>query len=464
MRAHLFAGAVAVALVGPWAAAAQEQAAHLPLPQLNKCQAKSHPRLPDKWRGVYLMAPFTNAQLVVGEFAHDASIDATRIRLFGVKHGALDLLVQGERTYALASDRSTVAGCEDLGDTGWRPLPPDWLATGSQCAGSASVAETPADWWKTPIEPAPASYWIWYKQSDRTPYRLAFLAPNDRLAALSQFAFSYQVRFDAVGHTDLAAAASACKSAPPAKSGDAKQALRRRIEAMAQAPDRADGDLALAMPELATCPAVPLPRWPEKLAITGLLTPFDFEENPYPTEVLYDWSVPGQRTRIFRPWDRESPHQDALLLAPAGYNVTYFRRRPPMCARVLPGTIRPDWQDRGPCTCEALIAAGTPLSPYGPTRITSCPLNSPRAAWAWTTLSGRPTAFMVTSVPGDEGMGLFAALDYRDWLPGDRVPRAAFSKPARCRAPPGMAQAPDEPSAPGQAPRCTTCHLGDNPR
>ena len=29
----------------------------------------------------------------------------------------------------------------------------------------------------------------------------------------------------------------------------------------------------------------------------------------------------------------------------------------------------------------------------------------------------------MTSLPGDQGFGLFAVLDYRDWLPGTEVPR-----------------------------------------
>jgi hypothetical protein len=36
-------------------------------------------------------------------------------------------------------------------------------------------------------------------------------------------------------------------------------------------------------------------RWPQRLALTGLLTPFDATENPAPTEVLYDHSRVGAR-------------------------------------------------------------------------------------------------------------------------------------------------------------------------
>src|SRR5262249_32208372 len=149
--------------------------------------------------------------------------------------------------------------------------------------------------------------------------------------------------------------------------------------------------------------------------------------------------------------------QDALMLGPRGYNVSHLRGRGPVCAPVLPGTVRPDWPVRAPCSCEAEIAGGTPLTPYGTARVLACPLASPRAAWAWYSASGRPTLFMVTSLPGDEGAGLFAALDYRDWLPGHHVARSVFAKPQHCPMPP----APPGKAAPAAAPsHSPPCHLG----
>ena len=67
--------------------------------------------------------------------------------------------------------------------------------------------------------------------------------------------------------------------------------------------------------------------------------------------------------------------------------------------------------------------------PIANTPLTSCPLASPRAAWAWHTRDDRPTTFAVTSLLGDEGSGLFAVLDYRDWIPGAAsIARAAFDE------------------------------------
>lgn len=464
MPVRPFARPLIAALMISSAAAAQEQAALLPLPKLEKCATASHPRLPEKWRATYLMAPFTKSQLVLGEIVADTSLSAMRVRLYGVGRGSADLLVLGTNTYVLESDGAAIQ-CRSLGDTGWRPLPQDWLTASSQCVGSGPVGETAVDWWKTAIEPAPASDWIWYKTTDRSPFRLVFPFASDRLPVLSRYALSYQVSFAPLAQSELAVVAAACQHARPSVKGKGARALSAVINAMAQAPHRADGEIARLMPALdARCPDLPFPRWPEQLAITGLMTPIDADENPYSAEVLYDWSVPGQRTRIFGHADSVFSIQDSLLLGPRGYNVTYRRRHGLTCRAVLPGTIRPDWPVRAPCECAAVINGTTPLTPGGTARIMACPLASPRAAWAWYAHTGRPMVFMVTSRRGDQGSGLFAVLDYRDWLPGHAAPHSVFDKPAECDAPQRASKRVSahgsRSAARNEALRCSTCHLG----
>src|SRR5262245_8121289 len=235
----------------------------LPLPTLGQCKANAHPRLPEKWRAIYLLAPFTNAQLVLGELVYDGSLPAMRVTLHGVRRGSLDLFFQGSVTYALHSEGQTIIGCQSLGDTGWRPLPADWLTANSRCAGSAPIAETTVDWWKTPLAPQPASYWIWYRTSDQTPFRLVFPSPNDRLAPLSQYALSHQINFERLSRVDFAEVMDVCRSARSAMTEDGGRALRERLEALSHAERRADQEIKRLMPELATCPpALPLPKWP----------------------------------------------------------------------------------------------------------------------------------------------------------------------------------------------------------
>jgi hypothetical protein len=226
--------------------------------------------------------------------------------------------------------------------------------------------------------------------------------------------------------------------------------LEQRFRAMASA--RADQEIQQLAPELASCATTQLPRWPDKLAITGLMTPWDADENPYSTEVSYDWTIPAQRSRIFPSSRSPFTAQDALMLGPRGYNVTFRQQGAPTCAPVLPGTLRPDWASRGPCTCEAVLTGKSALTPYGTSQIITCPLTPPRAAWAWYALDGRPTSFAVTSFPGDQGFGLFAVLDYRDWLPGHDIQHSVFDMPPQCRAPSATVRA--------ELRKCSTCHVG----
>jgi hypothetical protein len=158
------------------------------------------------------MAPHTNDQLVLSEVVADTSLPAMRVKLYGLRRGSADLLVLGTKTYALEAEGSTITTCRDLGDTGWRPLPREWLTRRSRCAGSGPLGDTMVDWWKTPIDPAPASYWIWHKTSDGTPFRLVFPSASDRLAPFSRYAMSYQVAFEPQATTDFVEVAKVCKS------------------------------------------------------------------------------------------------------------------------------------------------------------------------------------------------------------------------------------------------------------
>lgn len=448
LRACLFANLIVVGGLLGQTALAQQTTPILSLPQLSECKARTHPQLPEKWRALFLMAPFTNAQLVLAEIVYDGSLPGMRVKLYGLRGGALDLFVAGSNTYVLATPGQQ--SCDKLGDTGWRLLPPDWLSAQSQCVGAAPLGKTDVDWWKTPSAPRPSSYWIWYNSSNKAPFRLVFQSASNRLAPFSRYALSYQLRFEAQPDIDLSDARRACQNAKPVDPGGAV-GLDQRIAA-ALTGERLDKEIAQLAPELAACPATPLPTWPDRLAITGLMTPWDVDENPYGTEVFYDWPSRAQRTRVFPYSHAPFRAQDALLLGRRGYNVT-FRRPGPTCEPVLPGTLRPDWPSRGSCSCEAMLTGTSALTPYGTTRIITCPLASPRAAWAWYALDGRPTSFAVTSLPGDQGFGLFAVLDYRDWLPDQQAPAMAFKESALCRAH-GLRMHAD-------TSKCSTCHLGD---
>ena len=427
---------------------------NLPLPRMEPCQQVSHPILPAKWRGVFLMTPFTPSQLMVSEIIYDEAVPAMQVKLFGVRSGALNFLVLKDKTFV--TEEGPLARCEELEQREWDPLPRDLLAPRAQCTGVSPISETLVEWWKTPSEPAPLADWMWFKPSDRSPFRLLFQKPSDHLSVLSAFALSHQVHFEPLAETDLAARAAAC-----AEGGrhTRQSTIHDLINALASAPSRADREIARLFPELQLHCSSTRPRWPEALAMTMVLTPIDFSTNPVPAEVLYNWKLRAQRTRMF--WGAEQPttDEDALMLAEHGYSISRQRSGDIQCIPALPGTPRPHWLADAPCTCEGMVGAGSALAPYGPAEILRCPATSPRLFWTWHTLAGRPMVFMVTPSRGDEPTALITLADYYAWVPGYPSSADVFARPAQCPDL-SLGRRPSFPRAGERsAEPCGRCHL-----
>ena len=425
----------------------------LALPRMEPCQRVFHPLLPAKWRGVFLMTPFTASQLIISEIVYDEAVPAMQVKLFGVRSGAANLLVLKDKTFLSEGPQ---APCEELEQRDWAPLPRDLLAPRAQCLGVSPISETPVEWWKTPSAPAPLADWMWFKPSDRSPFRLLFQKPSDHLSVLSAFAVTHQIDFEPLAGTDLVARAGAC-----AKGGHRRRqgGVHDVLKALGSAPSRADAEIARLFPHLQLQCSTTRPRWPEALGMTMFLTPVDFGTNPVPAEVLYNWKLRAQRTRMF--WGSEQPttDEDALMLAEHGYSVSRERSGDVQCIPALPGTPRPNWLEEAPCTCEGMIGAGSALAPYGPAEILRCPATPPRLFWTWHTRAGRPQMFMVTPSSGDEPTALITLADYYAWVPGYPSTAGLFARPAQCPDL-SMGRGARLPRPPGRASEpCGRCHL-----
>ena len=280
------AATICISLVGldlgflcPLCAVAQNSETPLPLPHLETCQHVSHPLLPPKWRGAFLMAPFTASQLVLSEIIYDGSLPAMLVKLYGVRSGSTRLFVIGNKTYLLPQDGSD-GQCEGLGDTGWTPLPRDWLAEGAQCAGSAPLSETSVQWWKISNPTgSPWPNWIWFKSADQSPFRLLFQKPGDQLSILSSYALSYQVNSRRFRKrisrrrriVSAWQAGATVRPAPLCKThcGYGTVALESQHRTS-----------TVFFPSSIGLPDATRPSWPEALGMTMVLTPLDFHTNP----------------------------------------------------------------------------------------------------------------------------------------------------------------------------------------
>src|SRR5262245_15499459 len=232
-------------------APAADNATLLTLPRMEPCHTARPPQLPEKWRGVFLMSPFTKGQLVLSEIVHDTTLPATRIKLHGVRTGTADLLILGTRTFELSSSDHERAVCRDLGDTGWRLLPRDLVPPQAQCVGSAPLGEVAVDWWRIAAKPHPAASWIWFSASDQSPFRFVFPAASDELPPLSRFAMSHRVSFEALQETKLNAVAATCRVEKDLATGKAARPVEDVFAALSRSRERADAEIARLMPALA---------------------------------------------------------------------------------------------------------------------------------------------------------------------------------------------------------------------
>lgn len=478
MPIHRLAIAVCATLAASSSLAQQQRLSSLPLPQMNACSNPSHPQLPPKWNGVFVLMPFGQGQLAMAEFISDTAVNATRTTLVGFQSGLINVLTVGDQSYTMTFSGGTggdLLSCESLGDTQWRPLPQDLLSSSAQCVGSAPLVQTSVDWWKMPAQTDPAASWIWFKTDDGSPYRLMFDDVVPALGALGGFAFSYQVALEPLQNTGLSELVAACqRGAKPHAAGRGPAALRQVLDSMNSGP-KAEATLRRLMPQLDTsCTGAQLPSWQQEMAFTSFMTPVNVNYNPFPTEVLYKWSRQSQRTRMYWPPSSGTAYDDALLIGGQGYDVTMPINGAQVCTADLPGTPRPNWPAASPCSCAAVIGQGSPLAPLGPTMIMQCPMILPRVFWTWYTLSGQPMVFMETKSPATEGTGL-ALADYYAFDPNAQIPDSAFTPPnVACPAPPpagaaGGARprlvghrtgAHNLATSGGLPPQCFTCHLG----
>ncbi|MGA7328057.1 MAG: hypothetical protein WBX25_27105 [Rhodomicrobium sp.] len=446
-------------------AVAAENGFSSPLPSVEKCSSKARPILPGKWHGTYLMAPFTRGQLVLGDFVFDASINAAGVRLYGLRHGSLDLFMKGRSTYIIKDAGTASASCADIGDTGLRPFSRDWLGRRAQCTGSAPVAGVNADWWKTPSTAAPSANWIWYDKADSSPFRLMFTQPENDPAILGWYTFSYQVKFEPLQATELSSLDTLCRSAQWLEEKRGREALQKLIAAMESSSGRADQAIARLMPEVdVNCKSAALPRWPERARMTALMTSPNFDSAPLPAEILYDGSRKAQRTRMFWPSGSSIRTADALLGDEVGYSIEESRRHRLSCTADLPGALRPNWPETGGCSCEAVIKANTPLNPSGPAKIMVCPMTKPRVVWSWFSLDGQPLVFMETSAPGDKPSGVLTLVDYYSFAAGQAASPEALRAPNQCRTQQagGHAAVPVN-GSPLSPRRCGACHTDKAP-
>jgi hypothetical protein len=118
------------------------------------------------------------------------------------------------------------------------------------------------------------------------------------------------------------------------------------------------------------------PRWPDRYVTTAMVTPIQFNDDPYSALIFYDWS--GTGTQLILPFQGQPLTLQGIISLKK--NVGYRLRLPPkgngVCAPVLPGLVKPDWMTLASCECQGVIEHNATFGPAADSQILSCPIKA----------------------------------------------------------------------------------------
>ncbi len=431
----------------------QEYRKATPRPVIKPSSAKTSPPLPEKFHAVALMHPFwLGDQVAVAEIWYDWSLRAMRVLLLGTMGGFCDLLITEEGTFELAYDGpdpvigrpSRAVGPFDA--ERWKLPAPDWLDPhAASCRGLHSVMGVDTSWWRALASaPGPTAQvdWFWFRAGDGSPFRMMFHAWDSpwRLPVIGDYSMSYFPTFERLASVPeplkeaLALPRRPTPSPFPQATGfpaaSAYLQAKSGIPPSENTPERVWARIAGLIPGLTPYdPRTKLPHWPPHLYLTAIMTPVS-SDDPMPTEVLYDWDVKKQRTRMFKVGGGA---QDAILLP----DRTYLVQRDASgvvtgCQRITSfGPPNSKWPTTSQCRVMAVIKDNPHLSPGRTTMILQCPMVPPRVLWTWYTTESLPVVFFETSPPPQVGTSL-ALADYCSYEADPVVDLRAFEPPPQC--------------------------------
>ena len=440
----------------------------LPLPKFAPCASTAHPVLPAKWEATALMQDFFLNSLWFGKFVYDESVQAFRFSLadkYGIDY---DFLVTTDRKLYLLEGGDLPTSCKLLTSASPFTVPArEWLNDKAVCVGQAPILTRDQQWWKNPSGAVGAN-WFWYDTGSKLPFRSMYYAkPTTPAPIYEHFTFNYFPTLKEVPSTNLGQLLQMCQrsaKAPLAAQDYSRPSIEPLMKksAFPKTDARLIAKIQTWIPGVTECSSTGSlpPSWPDRTQLTAFMTAVNFQYNPFPTRVYYDWKKPAQNSTLYYdPPTAENYSQLALLLGDTGY-IAMVRQNGSIssCSQALPGPQVPNWNKVDGCECRAQIAPHTVLNPGDvPTKILWCPtdLALRQVFWTWYTDEGRPVVFMQSNSSPTAGTGLNLA-DYYEWGPGSVAPAGTFDLPQACQG------QPKQPNAFPTA--CNNCHLPLNAR
>ena len=442
-------------------------AADFPQPPIfSPCGATTPPSLPEQFHAIALLTPFTNTQLVVADIYYDWSVPGMRVTTYGLESGYADFLYLPDSYFILDSENGgepkQVFG--PIATTEQVPAP-NWLTNYKvTCNGIQEVVGVNTNWWcdvtmntnpPAPIPPDPTAHpaanWFWMRSDNQYPWRMMFInTTNDyKLPFIGRFAIVHFPTFEATNDTGLSELLQTCQS--QSQQLDSKTAVKLRVKKAEDTyallngqpflssnvnREKTLGKIQELIPGLNPPDNNPLPSWPSRLFMTALSTP-TFEQpptpnQPYPTEVYYDWTIQRQLTRFHIP-SPSGALMDLILTDSQTYVVLRLPDGSHQCLKnlyVSVGLVRPDWPTHDGAVCKGSITNNPQLSPNKTTQIFTLPSMQSRVFWIWYTTDN--VAIMFAEVPQACNVKLVLT-DYFAYIPSPPAfDPSLFQIPADC--------------------------------
>ena len=441
-------------------------------PTIAPCGSKTPPNLPQAFHAIALLTPFNNSQLVVADIYYDWSLQAMRITTYGLEQGYADFLYIQDEYYILDSVNGGLPTnfFGPIATTEQVP-PPNWLATfKATCNGIGEVLNVNTNWWcsltknnngTAPIPPTPcpnidSANWFWLRTDNQMPWRLMLINTTNEfnLPFIGWFAFVHFPTFESIPSASLTDLVQKCKARSTRL--DLESAAPLKISTYEDVYHLVSGKPLLSepvnqanvldkiqdlIPGLTPPTNNSLPTWPNQLFMTALTTPtfepHPFRNQPYPTQVYYDWNNQRQLTRFFLP---DQSLEDVILTSSTSYLIARFPNGTHKCLGTVPvGLPYPDWTERDGGVCKGVITNNPQLSPNRTTQIFTLNSMPPRVFWIWYTTANQ--AIMFAEVPQACNVELILT-DYFDYNPAPPpfdpslfvVPPDCLSAPARSKA------------------------------
>jgi len=416
-------------------------------PTIAPCGSKTPPNLPQAFHAVALLTPFNNSQLVVADITYDWSLQGMRITTYGLEQGYADFLYIQDVYYILDTENGgPLKNFFGPIATSERVPPPNWLATfKATCNGVGEVLDVNTNWWcrltkntngTAPIPPTPcpnidSANWFWLRTDNQMPWRMMLINTTNEfhLPFIGWFAFAHFPTFESIPGASLSDLVQACKTRSTRL--DLESSAPLKISTYEDVYNLVSGKPLVSepvkqanildkiqdlIPGLTPPSNNSLPTWANQLFMTALTTPtfepHPFPNQPYPTQIYYDWTNQRQLTRFFLP---DQSLEDAILTSSKSYLINRFPNGTHKCLGTVPvGLPYPNWTEKDGGVCKGVITNNPQLSPNKTTQIFTLNSMPPRVFWIWYTITNQ--AIMFAEVPQACNVELILT-DYFDYNP-----------------------------------------------